>query len=116
MQGQTFWQARDAGKLVAYLSSSALTDIYYISRRIVKDDAARQIVTRCIREFGLLAVYRGILEAALALPGKDFEDNVQIACASAARLDFIVTRNLADYRQSPIPALSPPELAQRLTA
>ena len=113
-QCQAFWQARDAGRLVAYLPASVLTDIYYISRRIVGNDLAHQIVTRCIREFGLLALYRGILEAALALPGTDFEDNVQIACANAAHLDFIVTRNIADFRQSPIQALEPPDLVKRL--
>lgn len=114
-QAQTFWQARDAGQLVAYLPASVLTDIFYISRRQVGKDQALQAVARCLREFGLLATYRAVLQAALALPGPDFEDNVQIASAQAAGMDLIVTRNTADFHHSPIPALEPADVASRLT-
>lgn len=114
-QAQTFWQARDAGQLVAYLPASVLTDIFYISRRQVGKDQAFQAISRCLREFGLLATYRAVLDAALALPGPDFEDNVQIASAQAGAMDLIVTRNIADCRHSPIPAVEPTDVVSRLT-
>lgn len=113
-QAQPFWQARDAGQLVAYLPASVLTDIFYISRRQVGKDQAFQAVSRCLREFGLLATYRAVLQAALALTGPDFEDNVQIASAQAAGMDLIVTRNVTDFRQSSIPALEPTDVVNRL--
>jgi hypothetical protein len=34
-EAQPFWQARDAGQVIAYLPSSVLTDIFHISRRQV---------------------------------------------------------------------------------
>jgi hypothetical protein len=37
----------------------------------------------------------------------DLEDALQAAAAVAAGVDYIVTRNTADYRQSPIPAILP---------
>jgi hypothetical protein len=44
---------------------------------------------------------------ALALPMADLEDALQAAAALAFRAQYIVTRNLRDYRNSPVPALSP---------
>lgn len=114
-QAQPFWQARDAGKLIAYLSATTITDIYYIARRQVGSDAARLDVERCLREFGLLAVARDILERVLAAAGSDFEDNIQITCAQAAGLDLIITRNVADFRYSPIPAIEPAAIVNYLT-
>ena len=44
---------------------------------------------------------------ALGLPISDVEDAFQAAAAVAWKADFIVTRNLPDYRKSPVPAISP---------
>lgn len=109
-----FWSAWASGRITAYLLASILTDIYYIGRR--QTDAMQAIagVDRCLREFGILPVDRLILIAARALPGPDFEDNVQIASAQAAGLHYIVTRNATDYRQSPIPAVAPREVVAYL--
>ena len=46
-------------------------------------------------------------QRALALPLSDLEDAMQSASALAAGATFIVTRNLADYVHSPVPALHP---------
>lgn len=113
-EAQTFWQARDERRVVAYLPASVVTDVFYISRRQVGEERARQAIARCIREFGLLAVYRATLEDAFAREGRDFEDNVQISCAYFAKLDLIVTRNTDDFRLSPIPAVVPPDITRYL--
>jgi predicted nucleic acid-binding protein len=44
---------------------------------------------------------------ALRLPLGDFEDALQVAAASAAGAACIVTRNVRDYRNSPVPAVTP---------
>lgn len=113
-EAQPFWHARDAGLIVAYLPVSVLTDIYYISRKQVGNAQAKAAVARCLGEFGLIAIYRETAEAALALPGNDFEDNVQIVCAQTAGLELIVTRNTADFAQSPVPAVEPAQVVSRL--
>lgn len=45
----------------------------------------------------------------------DFEDALQVAAALAANADFIVTRNLQDFRRSPLPALTPPQFLQKVS-
>ena len=114
-QAQPLWQARDDGQVIAFLSTTTITDLYYIAGRQVGRDEAHRVVERCLREFGLIVVTRAVLEAALVSPGSDFEDNVQIACAVSASLDLIITRDVAGFRQSPIPAIEPAAIVGRLS-
>lgn len=51
---------------------------------------------------------------ALALPMSDVEDAFQVAAALAWNADFIITRNLPDYRRSPITAISPTDFLKKL--
>jgi len=100
------WQASDQGRLIAYLPASVLTDIFYIARRQVGAEAALAAVDRSLA-LEVLPVEKSTLLRARELPGGDFEDNVGMACAEAAHLDVIVTRNPADFRQSPVTAVDP---------
>jgi len=100
--------------LIAYLPASVLTDIFYICRKQIGVDRAKAVIEECLRRFVILTVDLALMQTALSLPGADFEDNVQIACAQSAALNFIVTRNTADFTYSPIPALDPPTLIIRL--
>lgn len=84
-----------------------MTDLFYIARRTGGIDAAFTAVRDTMTAFETLPVGQETLARALALPGNDFEDNVQIACAVLAKLDAIVTRDQVGFRASPIPVLSP---------
>jgi predicted nucleic acid-binding protein len=44
---------------------------------------------------------------ALELPVADLEDAFQAITAQTFTADYVVTRNLKDYRRSPVPAASP---------
>lgn len=52
---------------------------------------------------------------ALTMPMTDFEDALQVAAAISGDAGFIVTRNVADYRGSSIPALTPADFRRRFT-
>jgi PIN domain len=45
--------------------------------------------------------------AALELPMHDLEDALQVAAAVACGAQFIITRNVRDFKGSPVPALAP---------
>ncbi|MGH8726681.1 MAG: PIN domain-containing protein [Burkholderiales bacterium] len=51
---------------------------------------------------------------ALALPISDIEDAFQVAAALAWGADAIVTRNVSDFRRSPVRALSPAGFLKQL--
>jgi hypothetical protein len=75
---------------------------------------ARQAVRICLEAFEICAVDHQALEQAQALPGSDFENNLQIACASLAGLDAIVTRDSKGFKTAAMPVLTPAELLTRL--
>lgn len=50
------------------------------------------------------------LRYAAALPMADFEDAMQVAAARACGAEVIATRNVDDFKASPIPARTPGEV------
>ena len=114
-EAQTMWDARDAHQIICYVPASSLTDLYYISRKQIGNTQARDVLHYCLANFEICAVNRLIVEFALTLPGNDVEDNVIISCALNEALDLIVTRNVSDFKHSPIQAVKPPDVLKHLT-
>lgn len=109
------WNAHESGLIDGSLAATELTNLFYIVRRISGEPAARTAVRVCLATFGIEPVDQPTLEEADRQPGFDFEDNVCIACAMAAGIDWIVTRDPAGFVHSPVPAVSPAELIDRLS-
>lgn len=103
-------QAGLDGKVTSYLSAASLPTIFYIVHRNANLAKAHTVIKECLDTFSILPVTRCDLEVAAALPGSDFEDNLQIACAMEAKLDAIVTRNPMDFAGSQVAVLTPAEL------
>ncbi len=59
-------------------------------------------------------VNRRILQAAILSNLNDFEDAVQLVCATSLNLDAIVTRDSTDFAGSTIPIFSAGELLPSL--
>ena len=114
-EASAVWQANDQGRITAFVPATALTDIYYVARRLVGRQRARTAVRTCLDAFETCTVDRQALEHAFSLPGSDFEDNLQIACALLYRLDAIVTRDKQGFTGATIPALTPAELLTQFT-
>ena len=109
------WQACDDGKIMGCLTASTLTDIFYLARKQKGLDAARDAVRICLDAFAICIVDRSALELALDLPGGDFEDNLQISCATFANLDVILTRDKSGFKDATILILVPDELVTQLS-
>jgi hypothetical protein len=98
-----------------YLPASVLTDIFYILRKPLGNSEAKRAIERCVATCGLLPIDEVVIRQALALPGADFEDNVQIACSQVYRIDLIVTRNPADFTQGvTVPVVDPSAIERYL--
>lgn len=85
------WKACTDGQVTGYVCASSFTDIFYIARRLTNLDRARIAVRLCLETFEVCSVNQSALQMAYGLPGSDFEDNVQIACAPQYALDAIVS-------------------------
>ena len=103
------WKRIRAGDDYGYVSASALTEIYYITRRKLDRTQAFKTIQLCYGVLNVCSVDQAIIARALHLKGKDFEDDIVIACAERENLDAIITRNTKDFQQSSISSYTPSE-------
>ena len=108
------WNAHRRGEIEAFLAAFAVPTVFYIIRRQTDLATARTAVADCLATLHIAPVDQMALLAAQAMPGSDFEDNLQIACATHAGVDLIVTRDPRGFVHSALPVSTPAELAARL--
>ncbi len=97
-------------------SAHSITTLFYLYARDQTADAARVAITDLMQFLAVAAVDQQVIETALALPYRDFEDAVQMAAAMHESADYLITRNVADFKLGPIPALTPAEFLALLDA
>jgi predicted nucleic acid-binding protein len=91
-----------------FVSASAITDIYYISRKCLGGKKnAMELLKNLLRSVSAATVSGGEIRRAVALDWNDFEDAVQYAAGEGVAADYVVTRNPADFSSSAIPVVTP---------
>jgi predicted nucleic acid-binding protein len=106
--------AIDDNRLIGFMSATTATDVYYMTTKERNRVFAALSLRRLVRALKIVAVDENVIVPALDSPIKDFEDAVQAVAADIAGLDYIVTRNKRDFYQSPVPAVLPEELLEKL--
>lgn len=92
------------------LGATTVTTLYYLLVKATSDSIARARITSLLSLFDVAAVNRAVLQSALQLPFKDYEDAVLHEAAQLAGADAIVTRNVQDFRQATLPIHQPSAL------
>ena len=92
-----------------HVSGHAVTNIFYILRRQIGGEAARETLSRLLQHIQVASVTNEVIRAALQSPITDFEDAVTSEAANAVSTEVIVTRNISDFGASRIPAMLPEE-------
>lgn len=104
----------ERGKLAGYIAATTITNIFYIIRKTEGREVALAAIKQLLIGLQFCAVDRQTVETALSLGLKDFEDSIQLACATLNQLDAIVTRDPKDFSGSNLPIYSPTELLNQL--
>ena len=91
----------------AVLPGHAVTTIYYVVAKYADQNHADDAVDWMIKHFDIEASGKADFIRARSLSMTDFEDAVIAALAERAGCDYIVTRNVADFAGSPVPAITP---------
>ena len=97
-----------------YVSGHAVTNIFYILRRQVGNEIARELLAKLLQHLQVASVTDEVIRQALNSPIKDFEDAVTSAAALTTGLEIIVTRNTPDFVASLVPAMLPDEFLTML--
>ena len=102
-------------RIDAVLTAKALMDIHYLMRKFLhSEEAARAEIAKLIELFEIESTTEEDCKEALRSGMSDFEDAAMAAAAGRIGADFIVTCNVKDYTRSPVPAILPGELVNRL--
>lgn len=94
------------------LSVSAVTDLFYILRKVIGADSARDAILRLQELVTFADVLASDMDTALASPISDLEDALVATVAKRYQCDYILTRNTQDFGDSSVPALPPAEWLQ----
>lgn len=97
------------GRVQGYISGHAVTNIFYILRRQIGNEATKELLSRLLQRIQVVSVTDEVIRAALQSPITDFEDAVTSEAAKAIGLEVIVTRNISDFLASSVPAMRPEE-------
>lgn len=107
VEARQLWRAHCDNRVEACIAATTLTDVFYVSRRQIGLELAWRSIHACLDAIPVIPIDHALLRNASAMPGRDFEDNVQIACAMAFDVDFIVSRDVSGFGDSPVPVVTP---------
>ena len=96
------------------LSSVTFVNINYIACKFSDKKNVLESLKKLRILFDVLSVSQIEIEKALYSKFNDFEDAVQHYCAIKYNCDYIITRNLKDFKNSEIQVMSPTEFLASL--
>lgn len=92
-----------------WIPAHAVTTIHYLVARFAKRTDADRAIDWLLDRFQIAPVTYVELRRARTLAMDDYEDAVVVSAAEQNDCKAIITRNIGDFAQSPIPAMTPQE-------
>jgi predicted nucleic acid-binding protein len=102
------------GMVTGAVTANTITDIHYILRGHLDKEAVRAALRGLMELLDVVDVTGSECRAALDLPMEDYEDALLACCAKNWGADCIVTRNMKDFVNSPIRALTPEDFLKTM--
>ena len=91
------------------LPGHALTTLHYIVAKYADREQANTLVDWALAHLEIVPQDRALFVRARNLRFDDFEDAALASAAETAGCKVILTRNVADFGTSPVPAVTPEE-------
>jgi predicted nucleic acid-binding protein len=83
----------ESGAISAFLCGTTITTIFYIAAKTVGDRPAKKAIGKLLSLCEIAPVGRTVLEEALAMDCRDFEDAVIAAAARCSGAEAVISRN-----------------------
>ncbi|MDO5834451.1 MAG: PIN domain-containing protein [Lachnospiraceae bacterium] len=108
------WKLCETEQAKGYISTLTYANMMYVMRKQLTPDQIEGVFRKLNLIFEFADFSPAVLESAVNMKWKDFEDAVQSATAESIHADYIITRNLKDFTQSRVMAFTPTELLARI--
>ncbi len=90
-----------------YIAFHSIANLWYILRKI-PDEMRRSMLTDICSILQIVSISHSEVVKAIGMKDfVDFEDCLQAGCAASVGAKYIITRNIADFIHSQIPAVLP---------
>ena len=99
--------AVETGKVEGYLAAHSVTTLFYLIQKGKSSADARATITNLLQFLKIAAFDQSAVEQALNLDYRDFEDAVQMIAAIQCKADYLITRNIKDYKPALLPVIQP---------
>lgn len=96
-----------------YISALSIANIIYIMRKELSNINIKKILVMLSHIFNIIELNEQDLMEACNLQFNDYEDGIHCNQASRIKADYIITRNIKDYKNSVIKPISPNELTRQ---
>jgi predicted nucleic acid-binding protein len=100
----------ELGHVTGLVAAHSWTTLFYLYAKDQSANRARVHLTDLLQFLAVATVDQAVIEQALNLPYRDFEDAIQMMAAVRAGADYLLTRNVQDYKAGPLPVLQPVEM------
>ena len=108
------WKYCEVDQIEGYISALSVPNIVYILRKELTPQKTEQLIQQITMIFKVVDLKASDLSFAAEMFTSDYEDAIQMCQAKRINADFIVTRNIRDFKNSKVPALKPSELLERI--
>ena len=103
----------EQGEIEGVITASAVTDIYYILRKIIGHEKIIDSLKILFSVLNIAEVGKNDLLRAMEMDMDDFEDALAAQCAKRIKAEYIVTRDVNDFAKSTVKPISPEELLKQ---
>lgn len=104
----------ERSEINGFLCATTVTTIHYLLSKYLDKEKAIDSINSIMALFEIASVNRLVIENALKSKFPDFEDSVLHESARHAGAEYIITRNIKDFKKSKIPAYTATEFLSML--
>jgi predicted nucleic acid-binding protein len=104
----------EQSEIIGYSCATTITTIHYLATKALGPKAASGHIRSLLSLFVIAPVNRVVLENAFVAKFKDFEDAVLHEAALHAGAQYIITRNISDFKKAVLPVYEPQEFLNAL--
>ena len=104
------------GNVVGYLAATTITTVDYLLSKALTQAKAKVEIKKLLQIFEIAPITHGVLESALSLSFKDYEDAVIHQAGNMIGAEVIITRDRVGFSKASLSVYAPDEFLTLLRA
>ena len=107
------WKMCETDIAEGCVSALTFANLVYVMRKELDEDKISEVHKKLSLIFNFVDMNASDISNAVDMKWDDFEDAVQAVTAKRIHADYIITRNVKDYKKSEVVAFTPTEFLAR---